>query len=105
MYAVEWRKRIGVDKPIITTEWGCWQFPARDNSGDVERWLDHHFDLFNTHDIGSMWYTGIMHNQRSFGIFNSELGWHPIVTPRLTGRDAPTVWPHIDQAWVSTFID
>ncbi len=97
MYAVEWRERIGVDKPIITTEWGCWLFPARDNSGDVERWLDHHFDLFNTRDIGSMWYTGIMHNQRSFGIFNSELGWHPIVTPRLTGLDAPTVWPHIDQ--------
>ena len=97
MYAVEWRKRIGVDIPIITTEWGCWLFPTRDASGDMEKWLDHHFELFNSHDIGSMWYTGIMHNQRSFGIFNTELGWHPIVTPRLTGREVPTVWPNVDQ--------
>ena len=97
MHAVEWRESIGIDIPIITTEWGCWLFPTRDASGDVGKWLDHHFDLFNTHDIGSMWYTGIMHNQRSFGIFDTELGWHPIVTPRLTGREAPTVWPNIDQ--------
>ena len=62
-----------------------------------EKWLDHHLDLFNTHDIGSMWYTGIQHNQRSFGIFDTELGWHPIVTPRMTGREAPTAWPNIDQ--------
>ena len=96
-HAVEWKESIGVDIPIITTEWGCWLFPSRDRSGEVEKWLDHHFDLFNTHDIGSMWYTGIMHNQRSFGIFNSELGWHSIVTPRLTGREVPTVWPNIDQ--------
>ena len=96
-HVVEWRERIGVDIPVITTEWGCWVFPSRDRSGEVEKWLDHHFDLFNTHDIGSMWYTGIMHNQRSFGIFNSELGWHPIVTPRLTGREVPTVWPNVDQ--------
>ncbi len=96
-HAAEWSKSIGVGIPIITTEWGCWQFSARDRSGDLEKWLDYHFDLFNTHDIGSMWYTGIMHNQRSFGIFNSELGWHPIVTPRLTGREVPTAWPPIDQ--------
>ena len=96
-YAVEWRDSVGVDAPVIITEWGCWTFPTRDASGEMESWLDFHLDLFENHDIGSMWYTGIQYNQRSFGIFDSELGWHPIVTPRLTGQDIPTAWPPIDQ--------
>ena len=95
MYAVNWRNRIGVDIPIITTEWGCWQFPARPDE-ELNRWLDHHLDLFNTHDIGNMWYTGMQNNQRTFGIFDSELGWNQTVLDRLTGI-RPTELPKVSQ--------
>ena len=93
--AVNWRNRIGVDIPIITTEWGCWLFPNRTDQ-DLNKWLDHHVDLFDTHNIGSMWYTGIQNNQRAFGIFNSETGWNQIVLDKLTGVK-PSVLPKISQ--------
>jgi len=82
--AVRWRERIGVDIPIITTEWGCWLFPKRTDR-DLNKWLDHHLELFDDHGIGSMWYTGIQNNQRAFGIFNSETGWNWKVLGKLTG--------------------
>tara|TARA_B100000427_G_C15499518_1_gene591369 strand:- start:338 stop:1903 length:1566 start_codon:yes stop_codon:yes gene_type:complete len=93
--AVNWKTRIGVDIPIITTEWGCWLFPKRTNQ-DLGMWLDHHVDLFAAHNIGSMWYTGIQNNQRAFGIFNSETGWNQVVLDKLTGVK-PTVSPKISQ--------
>jgi len=95
MYAVNWRRRIGVDIPIITTEWGCWQFAERPDE-ELNRWLDHHFDLFNTHNIGNMWYTGMQNNQRTYAIFNSELGWNQTVLDKLTGV-TPTELPKISQ--------
>jgi hypothetical protein len=105
MSAVDWQNTIGTKIPVITTEWGCWLFPERDASGDMERWLDHHFELFNTHDFGNMWYAGIQHNQRSFAIFDTELGWNPIVTPRLTGQAVPTTWPNLDQVINGEFFE
>ncbi len=95
MNAVNWKKSIGVDIPVITTEWGCWLFPKRSDE-DLDKWLDHHFDLFDAHNIGSMWYTGMQNNQRTFGIFDSELGWKQTVFDKLTGVK-PTVLPKISQ--------
>jgi len=95
MNAVHWRNSIGVDIPIITTEWGCWVFPERTDE-DLNKWLDHHIDLFDAHSIGSMWYTGLQNNQRTFGIFNSETGWNQTVLDKLTGV-RPTVVPKISQ--------
>jgi hypothetical protein len=95
MNAVNWKAKIGVNIPIITTEWGCWLFPKRSNQ-DLSRWLDHHVDLFEHHNIGSMWYTGIQNNQRAFGIFNSETGWNQTVLDKLTGVK-PAVSPKISQ--------
>lgn len=103
MYAVDWRHRIGVDIPIITTEWGCWQFPERSDE-DLNRWLDHHFDLFNTHNIGNMWYTGMQNNQRTYAIFNSELGWNQTVLDKLTGV-RPTGLPKISQVVNGEFFE
>ena len=95
LHAVNWRKRIGEDIPIITTEWGCWLFPKRTNQ-DLNKWLDHHIHLFDTYNIGSMWYTGIQNNQRAFGVFNSETGWNKTVLNKLTGvKEA--VLPKISQ--------
>ncbi len=34
------------DIPVITTEWGCWMFQSRTESGDVEKWLDFHMNVF-----------------------------------------------------------
>jgi len=93
--AVNWRKRIGEDIPIITTEWGCWLFPNRIDQ-DLNKWLDHHVGLFDSHNIGNMWYTGIQNNQRAFGIFNSETGWNQTVLDKLTGVQ-PAVLPIISQ--------
>ena len=93
--AVDWRKNIGVDIPIITTEWGCWLF-ARRAEQDLNKWLDHHLALFAANDIGNMWYTGIQNNQRSFGIFNSETGWNQVVLNKLTGVE-PVKIPKISQ--------
>jgi hypothetical protein len=101
--AVNWRNRIGVDIPIITTEWGCWLFPNRTDR-DLNKWLDHHIDLFDTHNIGSMWYTGIQNNQRAFGIFNSETGWNQPVLDKLTGVK-PTVLPKISQVINGEFFE
>jgi hypothetical protein len=95
MNAVDWKKSIGVDFPIITTEWGCWVFPNRTEE-DLEKWLAHHMDLFETHNIGSMWYTGMQNNQRAFGIFDSELGWNQTVLDKLTGV-TPNGLPKISQ--------
>lgn len=93
--AVNWKNSVGVDIPIIITEWGCWLFPNRTNQ-DLNKWLDHHVDLFDAHNIGSMWYTGIQNNQRAFGIFNSETGWNQTVLDKLTGVK-PAVSPKISQ--------
>ena len=93
--AVNWRNRIGVDIPVITTEWGCWLFPNRTDQ-DLNKWLGYHVHLFDTHNIGSMWYTGIQNNQRTFGIFNSETGWNKTVLGKLTGVK-PAVLPKISQ--------
>ena len=95
IHAVNWKKRIGVDIPVITTEWGCWLFPKRSNQ-DLNKWLDHHIDLFEVHNIGRMWYTGIQNNQRTFGIFNSETGWNKTVLNKLTGAKAGE-YPKISQ--------
>jgi hypothetical protein len=103
MYAVNWRKSIGHDIPVVTTEWGCWQFQARDESPDLPAWLDFTINSLKTNDIGSMWYTGIMNNQRVFGIFDSETGWNPVVLGKLTGVH-PTTWPSINQVVNGEFL-
>jgi len=100
---VNWRKSIGHDIPVVTTEWGCWQFQARDESPDLPAWLDFTINSLKTNDIGSMWYTGIMNNQRVFGIFDSETGWNPVVLGKLTGVH-PTTWPSINQVVNGEFL-
>ena len=93
--AAKWRDSIGVNIPIITTEWGCWQFPQRSEQ-ELSQWLDYHMSNFTTYKLGNMWYTGIQNNQRSFGIFDSELGWNQTVLDKLTGAK-PSVLPSISQ--------
>ena len=39
--ASKWRDRIGVNIPIITTEWGCWLFPKRSEQ-ELTEWLEYH---------------------------------------------------------------
>lgn len=95
MYAVDWRTKIGVDIPIITTEWGCWMFPERSDE-ELNKWFDHHMDLFKEYNIGNMWYTGIQNNQRTFGIFNSEFGWNQLALDKLTGV-TPKSFPKTNQ--------
>ena len=84
-HAVEWREKIDANIPIVTTEWGCWLFPDR-SEADLEAWLNHHMNLFTTHKIGQMWYTGFQNNQRSFGVFDSEFGWNTTVLSSITGQ-------------------
>lgn len=84
-YAVDWQEKYETTMPVVVTEWGCWIFDRRTNSGQLETWLDYTVSIFEEHNIGSMWYTGIQNNQRAFGIFNSELGWNQIVLDKLTG--------------------
>jgi len=110
MYAVNWRKQIGANIPIVTTEWGCWMFQARTDgtgqgyhAGDLEKWTDYHLNLFKTHDIGNMWYVGIMENQASFAIFDTEYGWNPVMLERLTGAKV-TSWPTINQVINGEFL-
>ena len=43
-----------------------------------------------------MWYTGIIHNQGKFAIYNSELGWNETVLKKLTGV-IPTKLPKTSQ--------
>ena len=93
--AAKWRDRIRVNIPIITTEWGCWQFPQRSEQ-ELSQWLDYHMSSFRAYNVGNMWYTGIQNNQRSFGIFDSELGWNQTVLDKLTGAK-PTVLPAVSQ--------
>lgn len=93
--AAKWRDRIGVNIPVITTEWGCWQFPGRSEQ-ELSEWLDYHMSKFRAYNLGNMWYTGMHNNQRSFGIFDSELGWNQTVLDKLTGV-RPTVLPKISQ--------
>lgn len=95
MYAVDWRTKIGVGIPIITTEWGCWLFPERSKE-ELGKWFDHHMSLFKKHNIGNMWYTGVQNNQRTFGLFNSEFGWNQFALDKLTGAK-PTTFPKINQ--------
>jgi len=93
--AAEWREHIGVNIPIITSEWGCWLFPKRPKD-ELNEWLDYHMSNFEKYDIGNMWYTGIVHNQGEFAIFDSELGWNQTVLDKLTGVK-PTTWPKTSQ--------
>ena len=93
--ASKWRDRIGVNIPIITTEWGCWLFPERSEQ-ELTEWLDYHMSNFSTYDIGNMWYTGVQNNQRTFAILNSELGWNQTVLDKLTGVK-PKITPRISQ--------
>ena len=95
MYAVNWRNKIGVDIPIITTEWGCWLFPERSNE-ELGKWFDHHLVLFKKYNIGNMWYTGIQNNQRTFGLFDSEFGWNHFALDKLTGVK-PKSFPKTNQ--------
>ena len=99
--AVSWRDRIGVDIPIVTTEWGCWTFPERPDA-ELTEWLQHHMSNFRKYDIGSMWYTGMQNNQRSYAIFDSELGWNQTVLDQLTGF-TPTALPKTSQIINSEF--
>merc|ERR1712110_356077 len=96
MYAVKWRKNIGHDIPVITTEWGCWLFQSRNESPDLPAWLDFTINLFHTNNIGNMWYVAIQNNQRAFAIFDSETGCNNHVLGKLTGLK-PTKWPSINQ--------
>jgi len=102
-YALNWRKQIGVNIPIITTEWGCWMFKSRTESGDLEKWADYTMNLFKTHDIGNVWYTGIVDNQYAWSIFDTEYGWNPIILEKLTGAKV-TSWPAINQAINGEFL-
>jgi len=95
MYAVDWRNKINIDIPIITTEWGCWLFPERSNE-DLNKWFGYHMRLFKQHNIGNMWYTGIQNNQRTFGLFDSEFGWNQLALDKLTGV-IPTILPKTNQ--------
>merc|ERR1719262_1951859 len=79
MYAVNWRKSIGHEIPVITTEWGCWMFQSRTEDPDLVAWLDFTMNLFDTYNIGNMWYVAIQNNQRDFAIFDSEIGWNKVV--------------------------
>jgi len=94
-HAARWRERIGVNIPVITTEWGCWLFPDRSEE-ELKEWLDYHLSCFKKYDIGNMWYTGIIHNQGKFAIYNSELGWNETVLKKLTGV-IPTKLPKTSQ--------
>jgi len=96
MYVVNWRKSIGHDIPVITTEWGCWLFQKRNESPDLPAWLDFTLNLFHANNIGNMWYVAIQNNQRAFSIFDSETGWNQHVLDKLTGA-RPTKWPSINQ--------
>ncbi|HIB88201.1 TPA: hypothetical protein EYO57_13545, partial [Candidatus Poribacteria bacterium] len=80
---------------MITTEWGCWLFPDRSEE-ELKEWLDYHLSCFKKYDIGNMWYTGIIHNQGKFAIYNSELGWNKTVLKKLTGV-IPTKLPKTSQ--------
>ncbi|MDP6746756.1 MAG: cellulase family glycosylhydrolase [Candidatus Poribacteria bacterium] len=93
--ASKWRERIDVNIPIITSEWGCWLFPRRSDK-DLNEWLDYHMSLFKAHSIGNMWYTGILNNQASFAIYDTELGWNQKVLDKLTGVK-PTLLPKTSQ--------
>ena len=99
--ASQWRARIGIHIPVITTEWGCWSFPGRSND-EMTEWLSFHMDHFKKHDIGNMWYTGIQNNQRSYAIFDSELGWNQTVLDQLTGIN-PQILPKTSQIINSEF--
>ncbi len=98
-----WRDRIGVNIPIIATEWGLWSFPSRPDK-EISEWLDYHMYNFKKYDIGNMWYTGMQNNQRSYGIFDSELGWNQTVLDKLTGVK-PTVLPKTSQIINGEFLE
>ena len=100
-----WRNRSGHgDIPVVTTEWGCWMFESRSKGGDLRVWLDYTYGLFLEHDVGQMWYVGVMSNQYAYTIFDSETGWDATVLPKLTGKQPPTSWPHINQVLNGEFL-
>ena len=100
-----WRNRSGHgDIPVVTTEWGCWMFESRSKGGDLRVWLDYTYGLFAEHDVRQMWYVGVMSNQYAFTIFDSETGWDATVLPKLTGKQPPTSWPHINQVINGEFL-
>ena len=90
--------------PVVVTEWGCWLFESRNQGQDLPTWLDYNLSLMEEHNIGSMWYTGMHNNQRSFAIFNSETGWNPVVLDRLTGI-LPDSVPPTSQIIDSEFVN
>lgn len=90
-YAVNWQTKYNTTMPVVVTEWGCWLFESRNNSTDLVDWLDYHMDKFEEYGFGNMWYTGVQNNQRSFGIFDSELGWNQVVLDKLTGVTDPFI--------------
>ena len=90
--------------PVVVTEWGCWLFESRNQSQDLPKWLDYNLNLMKAHNIGSMWYTGMHNNQRSFAIFNSETGWNPVVLDQLTGL-VPDSVPPTSQIIDSEFVN
>merc|ERR1712048_145298 len=92
MFAVNWRAQraqIGIKIPVITTEWGCWMYQARTDgtawgqSGNLENWANFHLNLFKQHDLGQLWYVGLMDNQGAFALFDSEYGWNTVMLPLL----------------------
>lgn len=90
-HAVDWRKKYKTNMPVVVTEWGCWMFEKRTKGTDLPMWLDYHMQLFEKHNIGSMWYTGVYNNQRQFCILDTELGWNQVVLDKLTGITPPPI--------------
>lgn len=96
MFAVNWKSSTGLHSmPVITTEWGCWQFTARSDI-ELQTWMDFTLELFKKYNIGNFWYAGIISNQYPFSIFDSEYGWHQAALDKLTGAQ-PSTWPKLNQ--------
>ena len=103
---MNWRIQKNVpNMPIVVTEWGCWNFPEREQRGDLALVVQYQADYFREHNIGSTWYTGIQNNQRAFGIFDTETGWNNSVVEAITQQPAPTSWPSTNQFVGSEFED
>ena len=101
----DWRNMAGHSNiPVATTEWGCWMWESRSQSDDFRRWLDYTMEQFAAHDVGQMWYVGVMSNQYAYTIFDSETGWDAAILPKLTGEQPPTSWPPINQILNGEFL-
>ena len=101
----DWRNMVGHSNiPVATTEWGCWMWESRSQSDDFRRWLDYTMEQFAAHELGQMWYVGVMSNQYAYTIFDSETGWDAAILPKLTGEQPPTSWPPINQMLNGEFL-